>query len=78
MYNTVKIEKGFYNLSGKTFSQALEAVDKTCALEMIRGGEVTVDVDKLISKLSDGAAVAVNVGFSVISADAVKCLAIGA
>ncbi len=27
MYNTVKIEKGFYNLSGKTFSQALEAVD---------------------------------------------------
>ncbi len=45
---------------------------------MIRGGEVTVDVDKLISKLSDGAAVAVNVGFSVISADAVKCLAIGA
>ena len=53
-------------------------LDKTCALEMIRGGEVTVDVDKLISKLSDGAAVAVNVGFSVISADAVKCLAIGA
>lgn len=51
-------------------------LDKTCALEMIRGGEVTVDVDKLISKLSDGAAVAVNVGFSVISADAVKTLAI--
>lgn len=53
-------------------------LDRTCALEMIRGGEVTVDVDKLISKLSDGAAVAVNVGFSVISADAVKCLTIGA
>lgn len=52
-------------------------LDRTCALEMIRGGEVTVDVDKLISKLSDGAAVAVNVGFSVISADAVKCLTIG-
>lgn len=56
----------------------LIGLDKTCALEMIRGGEVTVDVDKLISKLSDGAAVAVNVGFSVISADAVKCLTIGA
>lgn len=53
-------------------------LDRTCALEMIRGGEVTVDVDKLISKLSDGASVAVNVGFSVISADAVKCLTIGA
>ncbi|MDE6763578.1 MAG: hypothetical protein K2J73_07860 [Oscillospiraceae bacterium] len=51
-------------------------LDKTCALEMIRGGEVSVDVDKLISKLSDGAAVAVNVGFSVISSDAVKTLAI--
>ncbi|MDE7278602.1 MAG: hypothetical protein K2N26_02615 [Oscillospiraceae bacterium] len=51
-------------------------LDKTCALEMIRGGEVSVDVDKLISKLSDGAAVAVNVGFSVISSDAVKALAI--
>lgn len=52
-------------------------LDKTCALEMIRGGEVSVDVDKLISKLSDGAAVAVNAGFSVISADAVKVLTIG-
>ena len=51
-------------------------LDKTCALEMIRGGEVSVDVDKLISKLSDGAAVAVNAGFSVISADAVKVLTI--
>lgn len=51
-------------------------LDKNCALEMMRGGEVTVDVDKLISKLSDGAAVAVNVGFSVISSDAVKTLAI--
>ena len=27
MYNTIKIEKGLYNLSGKTFSQALEAMD---------------------------------------------------
>ncbi len=51
-------------------------LDKSCALEMIRGGEVTVDVDKLISKMSDGTAVAVNVGFSVISASAVKMLTI--
>ncbi len=51
-------------------------LDKSCALEMIRGGEVTVDVDKLISKMSDGTAVAVNAGFSVISASAVKVLTI--
>ncbi|MBR4096578.1 MAG: phage major capsid protein [Oscillospiraceae bacterium] len=49
-------------------------MDKTCALEFIRGGEVVVEVDKLISKLSEAAAVAVNAGFSVISADAVKVL----
>lgn len=55
----------------------LIGMDKSCALEMIRGGEVTVDVDKLISKMSDGTAVAVNVGFSVISASAVKVLTVG-
>ncbi len=49
-------------------------MDKTCALELIRGGEVVVEVDKLISKLFEAAAVAVNAGFSVISADAVKVL----
>ncbi|MBQ8787661.1 MAG: phage major capsid protein [Oscillospiraceae bacterium] len=49
-------------------------MDKTSALELIRGGEVVVEVDKLISKLSEAAAVAVNAGFSVISADAVKVL----
>lgn len=51
-------------------------MDKSCALEFIRGGEVVVEVDKLISKLSEAAAVAVNAGFSVISSDAVKVLKI--
>lgn len=51
-------------------------MDKNSALEFIRGGEVIVEVDKLISKLSEAAAVAVNAGFSVISADAVKILTI--
>lgn len=49
-------------------------IDRNCALELIRGGEVVVEVDKLISKLSEAAAVAVNAGFSVISASAVKVL----
>lgn len=33
MYNDVKLEKGLYNLSGKSFVQALEAVDPTSAYE---------------------------------------------
>lgn len=52
----------------------LIGIDRNSALEMIRGGEVIVEVDKLISKQSDAAAVAVNVGFSAIDSDAVKVL----
>lgn len=61
-------------VSSAVDDSAVIGLDKSCALEMIRGGEVTVDVDKLISKMSDGTAVAVNVGFSVISKSAVKVL----
>jgi len=28
MYNTIKLEKGLYNIAGKSFTQALEALDK--------------------------------------------------
>lgn len=54
----------------------LIGIDRNSALEMIRGGDVIVEVDKLISKQSDAAAVAVNVGFSAIDSDAVKVLSI--
>lgn len=54
----------------------LIGIDRNSALEMIRGGEVIVEVDKLISKQSDAASVAVNVGFSAIDGDAVKVLKI--
>lgn len=54
----------------------LIGLDRNSALEMIRGGDVIVEVDKLISKQSDAAAVAVNVGFSAIDSDAVKVLSI--
>lgn len=54
----------------------LIGIDRNSALEMIRGGEVIVEVDKLISKQSDAASVAVNAGFSVIDGDAVKALKI--
>lgn len=56
--------------------KTLIGLDRNSALEMIRGGEVIVEVDKLISKQSDAAAVAVNVGFSAIDGDAVKVLTI--
>lgn len=51
-------------------------IDRNSALEMIRGGDVIVEVDKLISKQSDSAAVAINVGFSAIDRDSVKALKI--
>lgn len=57
-------------------NKTLIGLDRNSALEMIRGGDVIVEVDKLISKQSDAAAVAVNVGFSAIDGDAVKVLAI--
>lgn len=50
-------------------------IDRNSALEMIKG-EVVVEVDKLISKQSDAAAVAVTVGFSAIDGDSVKVLKI--
>ncbi len=31
MYNTIKLEKGMYNLTGKSFTQALEALDPSAA-----------------------------------------------
>jgi len=30
MYNTIKLEKGLYNIAGKSFTQALEALDCNC------------------------------------------------
>lgn len=56
--------------------KSIIGIDRNSALEMIRGGDVIVEVDKLISKQSDAAAVAVNVGFSAIDSDAVKVLTI--
>lgn len=51
-------------------------IDRNSALEMLKSGDVIVEVDKLISKQSDAAAVAVTVGFSVIDSDSVKVLKI--
>ena len=31
MYNDIKLEKGLYNLSGKSFTAALEELDPTSA-----------------------------------------------
>lgn len=63
-------------VSAAVADDTIIGIDSGCALELIRGGEVIVEVDKLISKLSEAAAVAVNAGFSVICADAVKVMKI--
>ena len=35
MYNDVRLEKGMYNLSGKSFTAALEELDPSAASEML-------------------------------------------
>ncbi len=50
----------------------LLALDKTCALEMVCAGDVTVEYDKLIDRQLERAAITSIAGFSKIFADAVK------
>lgn len=49
-------------------------IDKTCAVEMVFGTDIIVDFDKLISSQCDEIACSVTVGFSTLTADAVKIL----
>lgn len=49
-------------------------VDKNCAAEMIYGTDVVVDFDKLITTQCDEIACSIMVGFSRITAEAVKVL----
>lgn len=49
-------------------------IDKNCAVEMVFGTDIIVDFDKLISSQCDEIACSVTVGFSTLTADAVKVL----
>ncbi|MBR4555258.1 MAG: hypothetical protein IKO27_06640 [Ruminococcus sp.] len=52
-------------------------IDKSCAAEMAYGTDVVVDFDKLISTQCDEIACSVTVGFSALTAGAVKVLTSG-
>ena len=51
-------------------------VDKNCALEMIRGTDIIVDCDKLLSTQFNEIACSITVGFSKIASEAVKGLSL--
>lgn len=51
-------------------SDKIIGLDKTCALEMVQAGQVTVDYDKLIDRQLERAAVSVISGFAKIFSDA--------
>ncbi len=51
-------------------------VDKNCALEMIRGTDIILDFDKLISMQFNEIACSITVGFSKIASEAVKGLSL--
>ncbi|MDR2646542.1 MAG: phage major capsid protein [Oscillospiraceae bacterium] len=51
------------------------ALDSTCALEMVKAGDVVTDYDKLIDRQLDRAAITATVGFAKIFPDASKVLA---
>lgn len=52
------------------------AIDKTCALEMVRAGGVNVEYDKLIDRQLERAAITTISGFGKISDEAAKLLVI--
>ena len=50
--------------------------DKSCALEMVSAGDVTVDYDKLIDRQLERAAITSTAGFAKIFPDACKVLSV--
>lgn len=52
---------------------SLLALDRTCALEMVKAGGVQTEFDKLIDRQLERAAITATAGFSRIFADAVVC-----
>ncbi|MCL2106873.1 MAG: phage major capsid protein, partial [Oscillospiraceae bacterium] len=50
------------------------ALDKNCALEMVKAGEIVTDYDKLIDRQLDRAAISATVGFAKLFPGAAKVL----
>jgi hypothetical protein len=55
-------------------SDIILGLDKTCALEMIKAGELVVDSDKIIDRQLEGAGISCTVGFAKIFPAATKKL----
>lgn len=60
--------------SGDVAADSLIALDKSCALEMVQAGDISVEYDKLIDRQLDRAAITVTAGFSPIFPDAAAVL----
>ncbi|MBR5619471.1 MAG: phage major capsid protein [Clostridia bacterium] len=62
--------------SGAAHDDELIGLDSTCALEMVRAGDVTTEFDKLIDRQLERAAITMTAGFSKIFKDASRVLTV--
>ena len=60
--------------SGAVADDEILGLDNTCALEMVKAGEVTTEYDKLIDRQLERAAITSTAGFSKIFRDASRLL----
>ena len=60
--------------SGSLESGKIIGLDKNCALEMVKAGDVMTEYDKLIDRQLERAAISTITGFSTIFSDAVKLM----
>ena len=57
-------------------SDTIVGLDKSCALEMIKGSDIVLDIDKLVSTQMEDVAFTITIGFSKMLDDCVKVLAL--
>ena len=60
--------------SGAAQDGELIGLDSTCALEMVKAGDVTTEFDKLIDRQLERAAITCTAGFAKIFTEASKAL----
>lgn len=62
--------------SSAVADNVLIGLDKSCALEMVNGSDVILEIDKLLDRQMDRTVVSITTGFTKIIPDAVKVLSI--
>ena len=60
--------------SGAADDNEILGLDNTCALEMVKAGDVTTEFDKLIDRQLERAAITCTAGFTKIFRDASRVL----